>query len=57
MDSHQEQRMIFEARRAAWRTHLTAWLSDDEIQLDERPIPHELLMDIPIDDIPVTYPN
>ncbi len=57
MDSPQEQRMILEAHRAAWRTNLTAWLADDEIHLDERPIPHELLLDIPVDDIPVTYPN
>ena len=57
MDSPQEERMILEAHRAAWRTNLTAWLSDGEIRLDERPIPHDLLLGIPVDDIPVTYPN
>ncbi len=57
MDSPQEERMILESHRAAWHTNLTAWLSDDEIRLDENPIPLKLLRDIPIDDIPVTYPN
>ena len=57
MDSPQEQRMILEAHRAVWRTNLTAWLSLDEIRLDEFPIPQPLLRGIPLDDIPVSYPH
>ena len=57
MDSPQEQRMVLEAHRAAWRTNLTAWLVNDEIRLDEDPIPAKILRAIPVDDVPVTYPN
>ena len=56
MDSPQEQRMILESHRAAWRTNLTAWLSNDEIHLDEDPIPGKILRGIPADEVPVTYP-
>jgi len=56
MDSPQEQRMILESHRAAWRTNLTAWLTDDEIRLDEDPIPGKILRGIPADEVPVTYP-
>ena len=49
--------MILEAHLAAWRTNLTAWLCDQEIRLDERPIPLRLLRAIPSDDIPISYPN
>jgi hypothetical protein len=48
--------MILEAHRAAWRTNLTAWLSNDEIRLDEDPIPAKILRAIPVDDVPATYP-
>lgn len=56
MDSPQEQRTILEAHRAAWRTNFTAYLSNDGIRLDERPITPDLLRGIPVDDIPVNYP-
>ena len=56
MDSPQEQRMILESHRAAWRTNLTAWLTDDEIRLHEDPIPGKILRGIPADEVPVTYP-
>jgi hypothetical protein len=56
MDTPQEQRMILESHRAAWRTNLTAWFIDGEIHLDEHPMAWPILRSIPVDDVPVQYP-